>query len=211
MPLAPLVRTCLPLLLAIAAGCGKTDTYGPAQWNQPRPRPATATELKGEVATIVDALYGEEAAGRAYAAQRLGQLGPAAVDAVPFLVDALDDPNREVRAQAAEALGALGDREAVEPLIARIADRDGDWSARAAAARALGRLGDRRAVEPLVSVLNDMNAHVRHMAVISLGQIGDAAARDALQAAAKADSDAAIRFAAIQALQGLEMPEELSE
>ena len=182
------------------AGCGTSDRDADGTSSRPRQKPEVSAEIPEKLVSLVDGLYANVAADRAHAAVRLRQLGPAARPAVPYLVDLLSDPSWQVRREAAEALGALGDGQAVAPLIEVLENRDGDWSVRAATARSLGRLGDARAVEALGAVLNDMNAHVRHMAAIALGRIGTPETAEPLVAAARSDSDAAVRFSAAQAI-----------
>jgi HEAT repeat protein len=163
-------------------------------------RPESSTELPENLAGLVDSLYADAAADRAYAASCLRDLGSTALPVVPHLVDRLGDSSWRVRRQAAEALGEVGGTSAVGPLIEILSDRNGDWSVRAAAALSLGQLGESRAVAPLIAVLNDMNAHVRHRAVIALGRIGTPETTETLAEAARSDSDAAVRFSAAQAL-----------
>ncbi len=198
-------RLSLLVLIAILSlGCGSSSTERSPSGSTPRSRPQLDFELPEQLAALVDGLYSEVPADRAYAASQLAELGPEAGPAAPFLIDVLKDANWQVRRQAAEALGAVGDLLAVDPLVEVLSDRDGDWSVRAAAARSLGQLGDRRGVEPLVAVLNDMNAHVRHMAVRALGQIGTPETMESLVAAGVSDSDGATRFSAVRAIRQME-------
>ncbi len=181
-------------------GCGKSDrSVGDAADRLVR-KPEISAEIPENLIPMVESLYAEAAADRAFAASRLKLLAAEAGPAVPYLIDRLSDPNWQVRRSAAEALGTAGDKKAVTPLIDLLGNRDGDWSVRAAAAWSLGQLGDARAVEPLAAVLNDMNAHVRYAAVGSLGQIGTPETAEPLANAARRDSDAAVRFSAIEAL-----------
>ncbi len=198
------------LLLATlwaGAGCGRSTTNPTIEGNA-RSRREIPASLPAEIAADVELLYSEDAVERVRGASRLGALGSAGAPAVPFLIDALADPHWQVRQQSAEALGSIGDEQAAVPLIAVLTDRDGDWGARAAAARALGALKSPEAVEPLASVLNDTSAHVRQMAVISLGQIGlgSEKATAALEMAARSDSDTAVRFSAAESLRRIGQP-----
>lgn len=183
----------------VSVGC-TTDAEQPSVSPTGRSGPQLEMELPESVAPIAEGLSSEVPGDRAYAALELGRLGEEARPAVRLLVDCLGDRDWLVRRQAAEALGPIGDPVAVEPLIEVVEDRDGEWGVRTAAARSLGLLGDPRAVKPLIDVLNDMNAHVRHMAVIALGRIGTPEAVEALNVAARSDSDGATRFSAVEAL-----------
>ncbi|MHB8898516.1 MAG: HEAT repeat domain-containing protein [Thermoguttaceae bacterium] len=193
--------TWLALAAAVAlAGCGKTSRSTGEAVSPPRPKPQLPAELPKDVLPLVEGLYAEDSADRAWAASRLKHLGPAAGRAVPYLADILADGNWQVRREAAEALGKAGDLRAVEPLIEVLGNRDGDWSVRAAAARSLGQLGDPRAVAPLAALLNDMNTHVRHAAVVGLGRIGTPETLGPLTTAARSDGDSAVRLAAAEAI-----------
>jgi HEAT repeat protein len=187
----------------VSIGC-TTDAEQASVSPRGRSGPQLEKELPERLASITKGLCSEVPADRAYAAAGLGRLGAEAGPAVPLLVDCLGDGDWLVRRQAAEALGPIGDPVAVEPLIEVVADRDGEWGVRTAAARSLGLLGDARAVEPLIGVLNDMSAHVRHMAVIALGRIGTPEAVEALAVAARSDSDGATRFSAAEAIRTAE-------
>lgn len=198
------------LLLAAlwaVAGCDRS-TADPTTEGNARSKREIPAGLPADIAADVELLCSEDAVERARGASRLGALGRAGAPAVPFLIDALVDPHWQVRQQSAEALGSIGDEQAAVPLIAVLTDRDGDWGARAAAARALGALKSPEAVEPLALVLNDTSAHVRQMAVISLGEIGlgTEKATAALETAARSDPDAAVRFSAAESLRRIGQP-----
>jgi peptidylprolyl isomerase len=81
---------------------------------------------------------------------------------------------------------------------------DDDAETRAAAARAFGRIGANEGVQPLISRLTDPELAVRREVIFALGQIGDAAARDALVRIAGSNADGAERDEAVLALGKLE-------
>ena len=197
----------LAWMAIVSLGCGTVDTETSQERLPPRSMPQLETDLPEELAAIADGLYAESSADRAYAASQLGRLGTEAKPAVLLLIDCLGDPDWQVRRQAAEGLGAIGDSTAVEPLIEVVSNRDGDWSVRSAAVRSLGRLADPRAAARLIGLRNDMNAHVRHMAVIALGQIGTPETIEPLVAASRHDADGATRFSAAAAVRALETSE----
>jgi HEAT repeat protein len=187
------------LVMIVFAGCGgrwSSREEAPPLPEYP-PIPAGASDaMKAQMETLAHA---SEPLERAHAAALLGRDEQAKL-AVPHLLAALTDPDRTVRADAAQALGQIGDPQAVAPLIAIIEDRDEDWGVRTKAAEALGKLRDRRATGPLVAALADMVSHVRLMAAVALGEIGDPAAEAALASTGEHDSDLSVREAARVAL-----------
>ena len=133
--------------------------------------PAAAQDRSGEVPGLLLTLKSEQAALRAGAARTLGEIGPAAKDAVPDLTAALRDGDRDVRQNAAQALGNIGP--AAQPAAAELsaALKDGQWQVRRAAAYALGRLGTRDVEPALKAARNDKNDAVEKAAKASLDQI----------------------------------------
>ncbi len=138
-------------------------------------------QLKQRVQLYIKNLDLPVADDRKHAAVTLGQIGPAAKDAVPHLVELLKDPDALVRRAAAGALGMIGAaaKDAVPHLIDLLKDSDTD--VRRAAAGALGMIGPaaKDAVPHLVDLLKDPDADVRRAAAGALGGIG-AAAKDAI-------------------------------
>ena len=132
----------------------------------------TASEDRGgEVSGLLITLKSTEAGQRAGAARSLGEIGPAAKDAVPGLIDVLKDPERDVRQCAAKALGEIGTASApaASALAAVLGDRD--WQVRRAAAEALGRIGTREGEAALKAARKDPNESVRKAARASLDRI----------------------------------------
>ena len=130
---------------------------------------------------IAPLLNDRDARVRATAAIALGNArDPRAASTLRDVV-AGEDPG--LRARAGIALAALGDEAAVDALIDALSSRD--EALVLDAVKSLGALRDRRAVEPLLAALAD--DHVRYRAVISLGQIGDPRAYDAVRAIAERD------------------------
>jgi HEAT repeat protein len=80
---------------------------------------------------------------RRRAAYALGQIGPAAKDAVPALTEALDSQSMDVRQYAADALGHIGPdaKGAATRLTESLQDSANDEHVHRLAARALGRIG----------------------------------------------------------------------
>jgi len=103
---------------------------------------------------------------RKAAAQRLGDLkDPRAIEP---LIETLDkEDTDEISRIVAKALAAMGEV-AVVPLIKTLDNK----RKRMVATLALGIIRDKRAIQPLIKVLNDERLLARHMASISLVNIG---------------------------------------
>ena len=114
-----------------------------------------------DVQELVVTLKSEKAAERAAAARILGELGPAAKEAVPDLQSALGDADKDVRRCAARSLGDIG--KASKPAVAALGKslKDADAPVRQAAAYALGRIGDPAAKPFLEAAKKDTNEGVK--------------------------------------------------
>jgi len=119
----------------------------------------------------------KEACRRAAAA--LGQIGPAAKDAVPLLAKALESPSLEVRHFAVDALGRIGPNagDSVTAIVTEV-DIPEDHINYAAltrfrryAAKALGRIGDQGAVPVLEKTLENEDPLYRVEAALALWKI----------------------------------------
>jgi HEAT repeat protein len=132
---------------------------------------AAAEDRSGEVPGLLLSLKNDQANVRAGSARTLGEIGPAAKDAVPDLTAALRDGDRDVRQNAAQALGNIGT--AAQPAAGELsaALRDSQWQVRRAAAYALGRLGTRDVEPALKAARKDKNDAVEKAAKTSLEQI----------------------------------------
>jgi HEAT repeat protein len=132
---------------------------------------AAAEDRSVEVPGLLVSLKSDQAGVRAGAARTLGEIGPAAKDAVPDLTAALRDGNLEVRQNAATSLGHIGP--AAQPAAAELsaALKDSQWQVRRAAAYALGRLGTRDVEPALKAARKDENDAVEKAAKASLEQI----------------------------------------
>jgi HEAT repeat protein len=132
---------------------------------------ATAQDRGGEVPGLLITLKSEKAAERAGSARTLGEIGPAARDAVAALSAALKDGDKDVRRSAAQALGDIGPASASGAGALTAALKDPDWHVRRAAAYALGRLGTRDVEPALKAARKDKQEAVRNAAKASLEQI----------------------------------------
>ena len=89
------------------------------------------------VRRLIRALHDEDDEVRAEAADRLGEMGPAADAAIPALVAALGDADPSVRCRVALALDLVGGGLGEAGLAILGTLRDGDGEVRAVAARLL--------------------------------------------------------------------------
>lgn len=102
---------------------------------------------------------------------------------------ALSSPNRQVRLSALATLGKFSDPEDADILISALKEEQ-DHSTRAAAANGLGavisagsdlkKTVERVVDELLLAAKNDDHFIVRYVALVSLGSVGDARAKDEL-------------------------------
>ena len=113
------------------------------------PKDKIPSDLAAEVKAEVEGLYSPEAAKRAQAANKLGDLGEKAAPAIPFLVGMLGD-------SAGTELKPSPD--------SKIAD---NTSPGIEAAVALGKIGD-PALDQLIAALKDKNPNVRVLAAVAL-------------------------------------------
>jgi HEAT repeat protein len=120
------------------------------------------------------------------------------------LAAALADPDEQVRLAALHASTRVNAFRELEQVVARIDDPSS--AVRVAAIEALGALHARDAVVALVAKLSpteEASASVRAAAAATLGELGDPAARGAVEAAYTNDSDHFVRDAAAIALRRL--------
>lgn len=117
---------------------------------------------------LVSALASHDPLVRAEVAIALGRIfDPAAREMLRSLVRS-EDPG--IRTRAGISLARLGDRGAVPSLLETLRISR-DQFEREEAVRWLGRLGDAQAMEELIELLGDFR--IRHLTVISLGQLHD--------------------------------------
>lgn len=123
----------------------------------------------------VGLLASDDPLERRLGAYALGEIGPAATDAVPALQATLDDPIDFVRVWAADALVKAGGGE--EPVQALIDATGGERDfVRSLAAWFLGRIGPGHpgidaAVPALQGLLHDDDPSVRTEADVALGRL----------------------------------------
>lgn len=159
-----------------------------------------------DVRALLNALKGDDPIARREAAEELGEIGPAAHDAVAALSGALLGPDLRLGVSAAVALLRIapGEGPALQKLLGALTDRSPE--VRMTAADALGEIGPlaRPAVPALIERLKERDPAVRQEAMEALGHVGpDArAALEPLQQALS-DASATIRCTAAHALGGL--------
>ncbi|MEC8025557.1 MAG: HEAT repeat domain-containing protein, partial [Myxococcota bacterium] len=135
---------------------------------------------------------------------RLGTFADAAIPQIEaaFRAGGRDRDSVELRAALCGVIAPVASKH-VDRLLAECLNDVGS-AARAAAARALGTRGKsvKKTVRSSLRALldGDPNARVRLAAAVTLGQLQDAAAVDALEAASTHDESAAVRYAASEAL-----------
>jgi HEAT repeat protein len=112
------------------------------------------------------------------------------------------DPDEKMRLSAVHAMGRTADPHWSEPVQQEL--HSPNPAMRFEAARAAGEIALKSAVGDLIQLLNDADAEVRQMAIWSLGQVGGAKARRALQAC-QSSADEAMRDAAEDALAELDL------
>jgi len=126
-------------------------------------------------------------AAKATAAVESPKSAPAAVSPVAANVapKVVKDPTPVAAASEVHATKPIGkphDAAALQPVLAALRDLDADIAREAASS--LGLLGDAAAVEPLIEVVANANGYfhsvVRSAAAVSLGQLKDPRAIDAL-------------------------------
>ena len=128
-----------------------------------------------EVHRLMAALTDHDSDVRAAAAMRLGDMGLAALEVLPWLWAATQDNSCAVRASAAKALGKLGpaaSADALPRLMEAMQDESGfvrKWAVEAA-----GKLGRAAAyaLPQIILALEDLDWEVRSCAAQSLGMIG---------------------------------------
>jgi hypothetical protein len=170
--------------------------------SQPEQRRAYAAEALGEFLSSAGtghvaraALADESALVRLSAVRALGRLnssGPAGE-----LARALSDPDEQVRLAALHASTRINVFRELDQIVARIDDPSS--AVRVGAIEALGALHARDAVVALIAKLSpsaEASASVRAAAAAALGELGDPAARDAVQVAHATDPDHFVRDAA---------------
>ena len=121
----------------------------------------------------INALRSQDDRTRLSAAQRLGEFGPDAVEAVPALVRAMDEPEIEVFAAIRVALAQVGEA-AIPNLVHLMKDAEMSGKTRSNAAEALADLGP-PALPHLWQALNDEDVAIQMLAIDSLPRVGVAA------------------------------------
>ncbi len=147
------------------------------------PLSSRAEDANAKVPTLIQELTVGDRQVRRDAAMKLGQLGPAAKDAVSALVKAIDDPDRQISTNALEALGDIGPaaKDAIPALIDALDSRkvrgargQGRQQSALRAAESLSMIGA-DAVQPLIKALGSDDSMQRQWAAKALGGIGSSA------------------------------------
>lgn len=119
---------------------------------------------------------------------------------VALVEAALADHNWSVRAAAAYALGSYGRKAPLARLMAIVDDVEESSLVRSSALQALGMVQGRDLRQRIMQALHDSTWHVREMAALLLGWLGERRAIPALLEVFQNDSDPFVRSATIIAL-----------
>ena len=163
----PLAFLLVLLFVSLAESCSAQG--------QPQDEKQKDTAYQGKtVSQWIEVLKDKDVRVRNAAAFVLGQIGPAAKDAVPALSEALKDKEGYVRRAAVSALGRIGPaaKDAVPALM--VALKHKNRRVRSYAANALGQIGPAaKAAGPALKAMseNDTNFHARTTAANALKQI----------------------------------------
>jgi hypothetical protein len=190
-------------------------------------------KFRNQVQSHIQSLSSEDEETRQQAIRHLGQLGPEAASALPYLRAALSDFNFVVRLEAAIAIGFIGTHEDFKYLLPLLDDpaeavrfqtisalaflkdtrttpellRRYDtetMSVKDQILRALGHLGGPEAFRLLERELQADNPTVRVGAVVGLSVLGDSRACPLLREVAETDSDEMVAHEAKIALLQIE-------
>ncbi|HKP85424.1 MAG TPA: HEAT repeat domain-containing protein [Blastocatellia bacterium] len=152
------------------------------------------------IVPLARAITDKDPVVRYYAAEALIGIGAKAT--LP-LIEVLRSERESDRARVTRVLWRIGPP-AVEPLIALVQDKSATPETRSAAAQTLGMIGDVRAIKSLMLLLRDDRYFVRQQAAFALGQMGDGAIDQLLDAANS--SSPATKESAIEALGNFKSP-----
>ena len=125
------------------------------------------------VVALQNALRDENPQVREYAAQAVGVLNHAAIEAIPDLINAVSDKQCSVREKSIAALGRMGPGAASATRVLAKALLDKEPSVRRYAAAALGEIGPAAiaAVSALIIAMSDPDDYVREFAIQALNDI----------------------------------------
>ncbi len=114
----------------------------PSSTDDAKPKQDAADlEMKNKLESLIEKLEEGASVVRVKAADDLGQLGPAAKEAIPSLIGTLDESNVKLRLSAIKALGMIGPvSKDVEPALAKALKDDEDEDVREAAQAALDKI-----------------------------------------------------------------------
>ncbi|MDQ4074736.1 MAG: HEAT repeat domain-containing protein [Chloroflexota bacterium] len=123
-----------------------------------------------------------------------------------IIARAYEDESEEMRTSAVFAMGRSADEYWSGLVRGELFNEDPAF--RFEAARAAGELSDSSAVPRLIALLKDRDREVRKMVIWALGQIGGAAAREALKGVIRGEQSASIRRLAQDCLAELNLLDE---
>ena len=170
---------------------------------------AGLARMRGEKAikTLVSVLKDSDRSVQLEAIEGLGDSKEKAV--VSRLANFLESDDREIQLITVEAIAKLGEKRVLPKLLDILDKEIHDHAPSENTTRlvkALQRFRDPRSVLPLCQLLDSEDAKLRKRVVESLGVVGDAAARPALERILQRDSVDEVRAAAAKALGDLGDP-----
>jgi len=134
--------------------------------------------LPDEVKMLIERTLSPDAADRADAAQRLGEMGERAAPAIPFLLQAVEDDRiveygkqHTVSSIACRAIGKIGEA-AVQPCVAAVMASP-STEHREKLQLAVAQFRDQRAIEVLTSLLQSTDSELRRAVAVSLEHSSD--------------------------------------
>jgi HEAT repeat protein len=133
--------------------------------------------VEKEINDMIKRLKHEDPGARAYAASRLGEIGPKASRAIPDLMNALiNDTDDLVTFHAAISISEMGNAavSCIPVLITEMKKKKGSCQAIMIAFEKMGGLA-KGTVNDLIEMLKDKNEPIREHAYITLGSIGKGA------------------------------------
>lgn len=162
--MGPAAREAIPALQK-ATGDADSDVQAAALEALVKVSPGEAVKL------LVDRLNASESQVRQKAARILGEMRPAARDAIRALIKATHDDNSDVQAAALEALVKASPEDAIKPLVLKL--NASEWQVRQKAAQMLGGMGSaaREAIPALQKAAQDSDSDVRAAAQEALDKI----------------------------------------
>lgn len=171
---------CAAVSLLGATTASAQSAEGTSRRDRLRQRYSQAREGTVDVSEAARMLRGSESDERLEGARQLARSGDP--EAVAPLIAAVSDDDMRVRIKAIDGLGNLRANEATNLLVQQLFLKSTTPAEQRRVLAALGKIRDPRSTEPICEFLSqDLDQETRGTAIFALGEIGDAAAVDALE------------------------------